>query len=162
MYDAVPHTRPLMVTGSLGSAVPLEGQSVPIQTTQNTYQGPTTILNVVSDAASQRGIDTMNIMVHLPQYLQLEEDYAGTARMLEVLSAFYDIPPELLPKQRGERQYHEFSEAAERNSELKALISRLETYYDSQTTTEGQAPPLSPEIERFLENLDHGLDEPQS
>jgi len=104
----------------------------------------------------------MSIMVHLPQYLQLEEDYAGTARMLEVLFAFYEIPPELLPKQRGERQYHEFSEAAERNSELKALISRLETYYDSQTTIEEQVPPLSPEIERFLENLDQGLDRPQS
>ena len=35
--------------------------------------------------------------VHLPQYVQLEEDYAGAARLLEVLSSIYDLPPDLPP-----------------------------------------------------------------
>ena len=39
MYDAVPHTRPLLVTGALGGATPLEGKKVPIRERQSRYHG---------------------------------------------------------------------------------------------------------------------------
>lgn len=167
MYDAVPHTRPLLVTGTVGSVVAREGRTIPIRTRRGQYQGPTTILNVISDSASEMGIESMNFMAHLPQYLQLEEDYSGTARMLDVLSSIYDIPDDLAPSQRGDRQYRELTSAAEKNSELKTLISQLESYYDSQYLTEstgeeGPPAPLSPEIERFLKDLDQNLEGPQS
>ena len=158
MYDAVPHTRPIMVTGTTGSVVPREGRTIPIQERRSQYQGPTTIMNLITDATTDLGIDTVNFMVHLPQYLQLEEDFSGTARMIEVLSSIYDIPAELAPFQRGQRQYEELDTAADRNEELRSLIGQLESYYDSQTTDVGQPQsPLSPEIERFLEDLDKGF-----
>ena len=169
MYDAVPHTRPLLVTGALGSATPLEGKTVPIRERQSRYQGPTTILNLIADNASELGIDTMNLMAHLPQYVQLEEDFHGTSRMLDVLASLYSIPDELAPRRRGERQYRELDSAVDRNDELKGLISQLETYYDSHYDTENSAEstgatstPLPPEIERFLQGLDQQLDGPQT
>ena len=90
--------------------------------------------------------------------------------MLDVLSSLYNIPDELAPRRRGERQYRELDSAVDRNDELKGLISQLETYYDShyddQTPQEGTSSasttPLPPEIERFLQGLDQQLDEPQN
>jgi hypothetical protein len=165
MYDAVPHTRPLLVTGSLGAMSPIK-QIPNVKLRRSTYQGPTTIMNLVSEGVDRMQIDSMNFMVHLPQYLQLEEDYAGTSRMIEVLSSLYEIiPPDLAPVRRGQRQYRELSAAVERNSELKALIQQMEAYYDAQLDAEGaasEAPPpamnLSPEIERFLNEMGQRLE----
>lgn len=165
MYDAVPHTRPLLVTGSLGTVSGIK-QIPDVKMQRSTYQGPTTIMNLVSEGVDRMQIDSMNFMVHLPQYLQLEEDYAGTSRMLEVLSSIYDIiPKDLAPLRRGQRQYRELSAAVERNPELKALIQQMETYYDTQRETEvagSEAPPpalnLSPEIERFLNEMGQRLE----
>ena len=53
MYDAVPHTRPLLVTGSLGSVE--QKRSVPnFKLQQSTYQGPTTIMNLLSEGDRER------------------------------------------------------------------------------------------------------------
>ena len=92
MYDTVPHTRPLLVTGSLGSVEQI--RAVPnLKLRRSTYQGPTTIMNLVSDGIDRLGVESINFMVHLPQYVQLDEDFNGTARMIEALSSVYsDIP----------------------------------------------------------------------
>ena len=162
MYDAVPHTRPLLVTGSLGS-VP-QSRSVPnLKLRGSTYQGPTTIMNLVSDGIDKMEIEAINFMVHLPQYVQLDEDYNGTARMIEVLSSVYsEIPADLAPTRRGQRQYRELNAAVERNSDLQGLIKQMEDYYDTneaeaapaeETATPEDAVALSPEIEQFLSEL---------
>ena len=160
MYDAVPHTRPLLVTGSLGN-VPQDKPVPNLKLRSSNYQGPTTIMNLVSEGIDRLGIETINFMVHLPQYLQLEEDFTGTSRMIECLSSVYpNIPPDLAPLRRGQRQYRELSSAVDRNSELKSLIQQMEAYYDAQQDEESAAAEvaasevsLSPEIERFLSEL---------
>ncbi len=168
MYDAVPHTRPLLVTGSLGSVTQL--RPVPnLKLRQSTYQGPTTIMNLVSDGIDEMGVEAINFMVHLPQYVQLDEDFNGTARMLEALSSVYtDIPSDLAPVRRGQRQYRELNSAIERNSELHGLIQQMEAYYDSneaeptesaETGTAAERVSLSPEIEQFLSELGGDLEE---
>jgi hypothetical protein len=161
MYDAVPHTRPLLVTGSLGEVK--QQRTVPnFKLSQSTYQGPTTIMNLLSEGIEKSAIESINFMVHLPQYVQLEEDYAGTSRMIEVLSSVYEnIPQDLAPVRRGQRQYRELNATVDRNSELKTLIQQMEAYYDAQldseqsTTEETPATrsTLSPEIEKFLTEL---------
>ncbi len=165
MYDAVPHTRPLLVTGTLGN-VQLNREVPNFKVRKSTYQGPTTIMNLLSEGIEKTDIESINFMVHLPQYVQLEEDYAGTSRMIEVLSSVYDsIPQDLAPTGRGQRQYRDLSASLERNTELKDLIQQMEAYYDAQLDSE-DAPQeesvptatLSPEIERFLSELGERLD----
>ena len=168
MYDAVPHTRPLLVTGSLGDVV--QNHPVPnFKIRQSTYQGPTTIMNLLSEGIEKDGIESINFMVHLPQYVQLEEDYAGTSRMIEVLSSVYsNIPADLAPVRRGQRQYRELNSTLERNTELKTLIQQMEAYYDAQLDSEDAPSPstkeqtpttkLSPAIEEFLNELGGRLD----
>jgi len=165
MYDAVPHTRPLLVTGTLGD-VQMKREVPNFKVRKSTYQGPTTIMNLLSEGIEKSDIESINFMVHLPQYVQLEEDYAGTSRMIEVLSSLYDsIPQDLAPTDRGQRQYRDLSASLERNSELKALIQQMEAYYDAQLDSEDSvqeepAPTatLSPEIERFLSEVGERLD----
>jgi len=157
MYDSVPHTRPLLVTGDTGT-VPTKGNAGNLRRRKSTYQGPTSIMNLVSEGMPKldREIETMNFMVHLPQYLQLDEDYAGAARLLEVLSSIYDLPPDLPPTEKGKRQYSELDKAMERNLELKSLIQQLESRYDADEAAaeEEASTTLSPEIERFLQEMD--------
>ena len=158
MYDAVPHTRSLRVTGDTGG-VATTGNAGNLRRRRSTYQGPTSITNLISDGVAKLDLepDIMYFMVHLPQYVQLEEDYAGAARLLEVLSSIYDLPPELPPTERGKRQYGELDKALERNAELKALIQRMESQYDAEEAqTEEEASssaPLAPEVEQFLEEM---------
>ncbi len=154
MYDAVPHTRPLIVTGSAydGQA---EAEVGGIELRQSTYQGPTSIIHLINDGLVKLNINNTSLMVHLPQYVQLEEDYAGMARLLQVLCSVYNLPTSLAESRRARRQYRELSMAMENNREVKSLIARLETYYDSQ---EGAPPkdkpsPLSPEVEKFLREM---------
>ena len=169
MYDAVPHTRPLLVTGSLGD-VP-QNRPVPnFKVRQSTYQGPTTIMNLLSEGVEKADIESINFMVHLPQYVQLDEDYAGTSRMIEVLSSVYsNIPADLAPVRRGQRQYRELNSTLDRNTELKTLIQQMEAYYDAQLDSEQSSAAesgetttsvtqLSPEIEQFLSELGGQLD----
>ena len=124
-------------------------------------------MNKVSDVATEMGLGMMSFMAHLPHYAQLDEDFAGTSRMLEVLSAFYDVPANLVPTHRGKLQYAEIDAAVERKPEHKALVSRLEAFYDStypvvhsESGSSGapdeDPPTLSPEIEQFLKDLDLG------
>ena len=168
MYDAVPHTRPLLVTGSLGD-VEQKRPVANFKIRQSTYQGPTTIMNLLSEGIEKADIESINFMVHLPQYVQLEEDYAGTSRMIEVLSSVYDnIPVDLAPVRRGQRQYRELNSSLDKNTELKTLIQQMEAYYDAQLDSEDassspakeQTPTtqLSPEIEQFLSELGGRLD----
>jgi hypothetical protein len=159
MYDSVPHTRPIVITGNPGDLQQRPGARPPlIQQRQSQYEGPTTIMNLLSEAATRLGIDSMTFMAHLPHYAQLDEDYAGTARMVQVLSAFYDVPASLAPTRRGERQYAEIEAAVQRQPEVKAVVAELEAHYDSRyDDAQVEEPPtLSPEIERFLKDLDAG------
>ncbi len=155
MYDTVPHTRPLLVTGDTGG-VQTRDTTTALRKRRNTYQGPTSIMNLVSDGLSNLDleVDAMSFMVHLPQYLQIEEDYAGAARLLEALSAIYDLPPDLQPATLGQRQYGELEKALERNPELKSLINRMEAQYDAEEASSQEETPLAPEVEEFLEEMD--------
>ena len=165
MYDAVPHTRPLMVSGTLGQVQTI--RDVPnLKVGSSTYQGPTTIMNLLSEGIDALGIEAIGFMVHLPHYVRLEEDYAGASKMIEALSAVYEnIPADLAPMRRGQRQYRELSASLERNSDLKDVIQQMEAYYDVQVDSSeasaGRSAPtatLSPEIEQFLSELGERLD----
>ena len=159
MYDAVPHTRPILVTGSAQGTVKDKLKDL-IDLQSSTYQGPTSIVNLVSDGINERGIDNISLMVHLPQYVQLEEDFAGASSLLEVLCKIYALPPELANPKKGRQQYRELNTEIQRNQGLKALIQRLEIHYDSKTIFDGgdSEAKLSPEVEKFLREMGERFD----
>jgi len=155
MYDMVPHTRPLLVTGAaVGAKAEYDLNRAGVQASD--YEGPTTIAFLISQRAPELGVETMSFIVHLPQYAQLDEDYAGKVRLMEVLCSLYDLPMDEADVERAERQRAEISLAIEREPELKPIVEQLEVYYEARVKKAGEQemPQLSPEVERFLREID--------
>ncbi len=164
MYDAVPHTRPLLVMGSLNGQ-PLEGVEGVRGNRRRPYQGPTSIMNLVGDRLQASGVDSMMLMARLPHYVELEADFAGRTKMLRVLSGIYGLPPEYYLSRRDTQQYDRATTEMDRNQQMKLMVERLEAEYDRRHGTapataaqedepSGESPtPLPPSVERFLGEL---------
>lgn len=163
MWDAVPHTRPLPVNRTLRAP----GSPPATSPSGRRYEGPTSIMNVFYERTEQAGAEQLSVMVRLPYYAQLEEDYAGTARALEVLSEYYPFPTTLVSQARLRRQRRDLDSEIGNKPGMEALIRQLEAEYDSQqpeqqsqqpthpeqTPSGGPEPTLSPELEKFLKEL---------
>ena len=148
MYDAVPHTRPLIVSGSATGPVEMELRKLGIQSSN--YEGPSSIVTMVSQKAPKYGIETMSLIVHLPQYVRLEKDYSGVLRLMELLCTLYGLPIELSELRKlVEKQNEEIAEAIEGEPQLKQILQQLEEYYEGLVKGEKEQE-LSPEIEDFL------------
>ena len=166
MYDMVPHTRPLLVSG-IGSGGDAEQERRQQRVQTSDYEGPTTITYLITQEAIKLGIETRTFVVHLPQYLQVDEDLTGTARVMEILCSLYGLPERLIEAQRGVDQYSKLQEKVDDKSGAAALLGRLEERYDlerrqaqEESTESPEPPPLSPNIEEFLKDLDQGFSSP--
>jgi hypothetical protein len=150
MYDVVPHTRPLTVSGgALGKETPLDLKKSDVQLSH--YQGPTTITILITQKAPVLGIDTIWFIVSLPQYVRLEDDFLGKVRLMEVLNMLYHIPINKKDYQRAEEQLKTIIQRVEQTPELKDLVPQLETLYDLRMKgKEGERPRLSQEMEEIL------------
>ena len=169
MYDSVPHTRPLMVTGTLTDEQEAKAKGL-VSQRRSTYQGPTSIVNLVTERMIEKEVDTTSLMAHLPQYVQLDEDHMGAARIMQILCAMYDLPKSLADTSRGEQQYRDINKAVTDNSEVSGLISQLEAYYDrvlanasesdeEQPDDEDTQSQFAPDVERFLTEMGERLEQ---
>jgi hypothetical protein len=170
MYDAVPHTRPLLVMGTRNGQ-PLEGVEGVTGNRRRPYQGPTSIMNMVGDRLTDQGIEAMMLMARLPHYVELEADFAGRTKMLQVLSTLYSFPPEYAQSRRDTQQYERMNAEMQHNPQIKSLVERLETDYDArrgrrreqqpeahepqaaEETSGDSQTPLPPAVEQFLGEL---------
>ena len=155
MYDYVPHTRPLIVTGgAVGEKVQQELTKRGIESSD--YQGPTSISFLISQRAPEMGMETISLIVHLPQYTQTDEDYMGTIRIMNVLSSLYDIPIDETYVKKAEQQREQINIALDKNTQLKAIVKQLEIHYEAriERKKEEETPHLSPEVEKFLAEMD--------
>ena len=160
MYDMVPHTRPLLVSGvGVGDGVEEENRLVKVRASN--YEGPTTITYLIGQGAAQRGVETRIYVVHLPQYFQLDEDFTGTARLMEILCTLYKLPDRLIEADRGREQYDSLRDMVNDESGVSGLLKRLEERYDEEQREPGDTDdttgPLAPNIEEFLMDLDRGF-----
>jgi len=155
VYDYVPHTRPLLVTGgAIGEKAQQDLEKMEIESSD--YQGPTTYTYLISQRAPEMGIETMSLIVHLPQYTQLDEDYMGAVRLMKMLGSMYQIPADVTYIDKAARQLKQINQALEKNPELKTTIEQLEAYYEtrSQRRKEEESPHLSSEVEGFLREME--------
>jgi hypothetical protein len=155
MYDMVPHTRPLLISGGLTGPTPtriLENLGV----YQGHYEGPTTICNLISQTAHQEGLEIMTLLVHLPQYTEIEEDFNGVVAILRVIEYLYGLPVDDADKLKAQRQLKKLDSAVSRSKKLKAIVNELESYYDAQSTarSEEEPPKLAPAVEQFLKQME--------
>jgi len=159
MYDMVPHTRRLLVTGGSSQSQAEEEYRL-VGARPSNYEGPTTITYLISQQAEALGIDTRTFVVHLPQYFQVDEDFTGTARLMEVLCSLYDLPERLEEPQRGQQQYETLQNIVTGTPEVSSLLQRLEERYDRENNegTSSTTVELPPNIEEFLQGLNQDSD----
>ena len=158
MYDSVPHSRQLPVTGSArGWETPPELGDVKLGGSR--YQGPTSMTSQISERIrTDMRLETLSLMVHLPLYLKLDDDYAGSARILKILAKLYGFSPLFPEIGLGEKQYEQVTPAMMDNPALRDMVERFEreTDNDSPGETDSSADTgvmLSPEIEQFLNDI---------
>lgn len=165
MYDSVPHSRQLPVTGSArGWRIPPELDDVKLSSSR--YQGPTSMTFQISDRIrTDMHLETLSLMVHLPLYLKLDDDYAGSARILKILAKLYGFSPLLPEIGLGEKQYDQVTPAMKDNPALRDMVERFERENDndlrgeSDSSTAGSDSSadtgvmLPPEIEQFLNDI---------
>jgi len=154
MYDAVPHTRPLIVYGgAIGRETELDLKRSGAQSSD--YQGPTSITTLITQKAPRFGVETIWFIVALPQYVVLEEDYLGKMRLMEILSLLYHIPIDKKDIERANEQRSLINQKVEKTPELKNLLPQLETLYEVRIKRkEGEGAKLSREIEEILWKID--------
>ena len=159
MYDMVPHTRRLLVTGGSSQGQAEEEYRL-VGARPSNYEGPTTITYLISQQAEALGIDTRTFVVHLPQYFQVDEDFTGTARLMEVLCSLYGLPERLEEPQRGQQQYETLQDIVTGTPEVSSLLQRLEERYDRENNegTSSTTVELPPNIEEFLQGLNQDSD----
>jgi predicted ATP-grasp superfamily ATP-dependent carboligase len=138
MYDAVPHTRPLLVSGyGMGEKALQDirrAGTMPI-----TYQGPSTYANLITKRAAEAGIDSAVFIVSLPQYVVMEEDYLGKVRLMEILNTLYNIPLDKEQLENAMRQRQAVTEQLKDSPEVAGIMSELEGNYDLRVRSmEGQ------------------------
>jgi hypothetical protein len=157
MYDAVPHTRPIMVTGS-SSDQEREKELRRWQVKRSGYQGPTTITVLLSENAPGVTMESSILLAHLPNYAQIEEDFMGAYTILRLLNQIFGFSLELEQiKTLGEREYKKLDVAVENNPQAKEMVRELEVSYDAemkQKESQEALPKLSPEVEKFLSDVD--------
>ena len=151
MYDAVPHTRPILVSGgAIGKDA--EQDLKKSGALRSRYQGPTTITLLITQKAPEIGIEAIWFILSLPQYVALEEDYVGKVRLMEILNLLYHLPLDQGDFKKAVDQRRLISQKVEQSPELKNLLPQLETAYDLRVKSkEGEGiSKLSSEIEEIL------------
>jgi hypothetical protein len=151
MYDAVPHTRPLVVNGgAMGREAELDLKRSGAQPSH--YQGPTSITTLITQRAPEFGTETIWFIVSLPQYVNLEEDFIGKLRLMEILNLLHHFPIDKEDFEKAAEQRDLIKQRVEKTPELKTMISQLETLYEVRIKREEgeKRPELSAEMEEIL------------
>ena len=141
MYDAVPHTKPLIVNGrATGKAAEQDLRRV--GAVPSHYQGPTSITYLITLRAKELEMEALSFIVSLPQYVNVEEDFLGKVRLLEILNLIYDIPIAQEDFEKAAHQRNLVNQRVEASVELKKVIAQLENLYARRMTQkDGDAVP---------------------
>ena len=157
MSNLGPHPRPPMVSGS-GSPAVLRRQLEELGVHGGRYEGPTSICSAITQRVADRDCETMTMIVNLPQYTQLDDDYIGTLRLQGILSSLYgfSLPDETI--HQAELQREQINEAVDTDPQVKEIVDQLENSYDlhggGDDRNEAGTQALSPQVEDFLREME--------
>jgi proteasome assembly chaperone (PAC2) family protein len=152
LLDAVPHTRPVRLTGS--STQPdlqkvLDSASV---TTSN-YQGPTGIGSAVMEACAARGMGYASLWGHTAHYLQAAPNYRVSHTLAQHLVRLLDLPLDLAELQAAAETFdQEVAKAVAKDEQLPEYVKKLEDRQDAAAAASPMPDPADVvrELEQFL------------
>ncbi|MBN1856516.1 MAG: PAC2 family protein [Dehalococcoidia bacterium] len=150
MYDMVPHTRRLLVSGgAIGAEA--EADVLRLKILPSDYTGPSSITFQIIEQSPSRGIEAMWSIVHLPQYVQVDEDYVGKVRLMQLLRELYGVSVDAADEERARDQLDTINEAMGDSSDLSSVVAQFERQYQSKLNRQREGIiSLQREVEDFL------------
>ena len=143
----VPHTRPIPVTATSDDEEVLHR----LDLESSTYEGPTGIVGVLSDAAHRAGVPSLSCWAAVPHYAGSSPSPKATLALLNKLESLFNvtIPLDDLPEsarawERG------VNELAEEEENLAEYVHSLEESTDTADLPEASGDAIAREFERYL------------
>ncbi len=143
----VPHTRPIPVSTTSDDP---ETQSR-YGAEQSSYQGPTGIVGVLTEAASRAGLPTLSCWAAVPHYAGGAPSPKATLALLCTLEGILDVSiPQSAVADDARAWEHGVNELAESDEEVAEYVKSLEQATDAAELPEASGDAIAREFERYL------------
>jgi proteasome assembly chaperone (PAC2) family protein len=146
-----PHTRPVPVSGT--ATEPELADRLKLE--QSNYEGPTGIVGVFGDAATQADMPAVSFWAAVPHYVAQPPCPKATLALLgqledllEVSIPLADLPEEARAWERG------VDELSEEDEEIGDYVRALEETRDTAELPEASGEAIAREFERYLKRRD--------
>ena len=154
LLDAVPHTRPVKLSGTASESRLsefLEGQGIK----SSNYQGPTGISSAVMAACINEGLEYTSIWGHTSHYLQAAPNHRVGSTLLEVLLKLLNLPLDLAELKSAAGLFNdEVEKAVAKDEQISSYVTKLEGQYDEAVAAIEIPDPA--ELVRDLDNFLRG------
>lgn len=155
----VPHTRPLPVTTTSDDAA----TRAKFDIDDSTYQGPTGIVGVVSDAAGRAGFDALSCWAAVPHYAGGAPSPKATLGLLGALEDALDLTIARGDLDEDARAWERgVDELAQSDDEVAEYVASLEEATDAVDLPEASGDAIAREFDRYLRNLKSPGDDVES
>lgn len=143
----VPHTRPIPVTSTSDDEDLL--QRLTLQ--PSTYEGPTGIVGVLQEAATQRGVPTISLWAAVPHYVGQSPSPKAVLALLSRVEELIGIslPMGDLPEDAHAWE-HGVDDLAGQDEEIAEYVKQLEQAKDTADLPEASGEAIAREFERYL------------
>ncbi|HHU09530.1 MAG TPA: PAC2 family protein [Intrasporangiaceae bacterium] len=149
----VAHTRPIPVSVTTDDEATLHRYGLE----RSTYEGPTGIVGVLADAASQGGLESISCWAAVPHYAGHTPSPKATLALLTRLEELLDAPIDHLDLDDDARAWERgVNEFAEGDDEVAEYVGALEDAQDTADLPEASGEAIAREFERFLRRRGDG------
>jgi predicted ATP-grasp superfamily ATP-dependent carboligase len=143
----VAHSRPIPVTATSDN----EDTRHRLDLEMSTYEGPTGIVGVVSDAAVQVGLPSVSAWAAVPHYAGHTPSPKATLALISRLEDLFDAPIEHGDLDEDARAWERgIDELAASDSEVAEYVETLEEAQDTADLPEASGDAIAKEFERYL------------
>ena len=143
----VPHTRPIVVTGS--GAHPDVAKRLGVEISR--YEGPTGIIGVLQDAAFRRDIDAVSLWASVPHYVSTPPCPKATLALINSLEDFLNITiPHGDLSEKSQSWELQVDKLAADDSEVGDYVRELERSKDEAEIPIATGDSIAREVERYL------------
>ena len=155
LLDAVPHTRPLRITGSVYG--PKHRKSLTkLGIRSSNYQGPSGISSAMMERCSAKGLEFVTLWGHTSHYLQTAPNYQVAHGIVTAVCQLLNLKLDWRELKASSSSFEEAMQiAVEKDSQLKAYVEKLEEHYDTETAALTEIPnaeDMVRELEKFLKD----------
>ena len=121
------------------------------------YEGPTGIVGVLADAATQSGLQSVSCWAAVPHYAGHTPSPKATLALISRLEELLDAPIPHGDLPEGARAWERgVNELAEEDSEVAEYVRTLEEQKDATELPEASGDAIAREFERYLRRRDPG------